>query len=193
MSLMDFLKKFSIIIFVVLALIVSHMGISYLTILVVIGLLVSFITGHKKDAVITGVLYALISYILSYPAGLFLAEYMPSTTLNVSADSVTVMSDVIIGALVPSIVAIVICGICAIIGSEISKYVFKKQESTTDEGYHFDMDDYDYDDIDDVNEQEEKEVVNKKRSRKSRKSNKNDLLNLTPIQKAKLKREKNKR
>lgn len=178
MSLMDFLKKFSILIFAILALLLSRMGISYLILLVLIGLILSFINQRKRDAVISGILYALISYIISYPSGLFLKDYMPNTSVIVQTDINVVIFHLIIGALIPIVVAIIICGITAIIGSNISRYINSnkniKKESTK---HNFKL------------------IENFKQSNQnSRKEqqHKEDLINLTPIQKAKIKKQNKK-
>jgi len=178
----DLLKKFSIIIFVLLALIVSRMGISYIVILIAIGFIVSFINQRKREAIITGVLYALVSYILSYPAGLFLSEYMPSTDIVIETSVLTVAKDLIIGALIPMIIALVLCGITAIIGSNIAKAINKDKtpENDAKETYRFDMYKSDTN-----NPYQKTAEVKDKNSRKNRKT----LSKLTPIDKAKIKRQ----
>ena len=77
MSSFNFLGKFGIVIIsAILALILARIGISYLVILIVIGFIIALITKSKAYAVLTGLLYTVISYILSYPAGLFLVDYL---------------------------------------------------------------------------------------------------------------------
>lgn len=171
--------------FVILALIVSRMGVSYLVILIAIGLIVSFINQRKREAIITGVLYALVSYILSYPSGLFLADYMPTTDIVIETSAVTVASDLIIGALIPMIIAFILCAVTAIIGSNISKAVLDNDEEKTGpvEGYHF------TDKFSDYSSNQNENSYNLSKSKKTRKE-KEALLNLTPIQKAKMKRQK---
>ncbi|MDO5825347.1 MAG: hypothetical protein Q4Q22_03115 [Methanosphaera sp.] len=177
MSFIDLLKKFSIIIFAVLALILSRSGFSYLLILVLIGLIVSYINRRKREAIITGVLYALLGYILSYPTGLILKDYMPAYTIPVQTSTTTMMTDLLLGALIPMIVAIIVCGITAVIGSNIAKIIHGKSE---------DKKEYDNDDsyqvvfTDEENQTRDYIEVD----------DKEELLNLTPIHKAKMRRER---
>lgn len=162
------------------------MGVSYLIILVAIGLIVSFINKRKREAIITGVLYALVSYIISYPSGLFLAEYMPTTNVVIQTNTITVAKDLLVGALIPMIIAFILCAITAVIGSNIAKAISNDDESEYEEvGYHFnrnesydDSDDYYYDNIQPSPEDKPKNT-RKERER---------LIKLTPIDKAKMKR-----
>ncbi|MBO7718798.1 MAG: hypothetical protein J6S29_01450 [Methanosphaera sp.] len=178
MSLIDFLRKFSIIIFVILALILSRSGFGYLLILVMIGLIVSYINRRKREAIITGILYALIGYILSYPTGLILKDYMPAYTIPVQTSTATMIMDLLLGALIPVCVAIVICGITAIIGSNIAKYVHERDADTQE------SDDTGYQVIFTDEENQTRDYVEVE--------NRGELLNYTPIHKAKMRKEKQK-
>ena len=181
----NLLKKFSIIIFVLLALIVSRMGVSYIIILIAIGLIVSFINQRKREAVITGVLYALVSYILSYPAGLFLSEYMPTTNVVIETSAITVAKNLIVGALIPMIIAFILCGITAIIGSNIAKAMNKdKSSEEDDEGYHFSRDNSNSDNNPNNDYQQDVEYKNEDFQKNRKKFSK-----LTPIDKAKMKKQ----
>jgi lipopolysaccharide export LptBFGC system permease protein LptF len=176
MSLTDFFKKFSIIIFVVLALILSRCGFGYLLILVLIGLIVSFINQRKREAIITGVLYALMGYILSYPTGLILNDYMPSASIPIEVSTSTVIMDLLLGALIPTLAAIIICGITAIIGSNIAKYMGERKSKDTSSV----STNYQHTFAHDDNQTDDYIVV----------EDKEELLNLTPIHKAKLRKER---
>ena len=177
MSLTDVFRKFSILIFVVLALLLSRSGFGYLLILVLIGLIVSFINKRKREAIITGVLYALVGYILSYPSGLMLKDYMPSITIPVQTSTATVVMDLLIGALIPTCVAIIVCGITAIIGSNIAKYIDgRNEENPLEERYNPGYTQEDNGESDYI-------YVDK---------NDEELLNYTPIHKAKMRKEREK-
>lgn len=183
----NLLKKFSIIIFILLALIISRMGVSYIIILIAIGLIVSFINQRKREAIITGVLYALVSYILSYPAGLFLSEYMPTTDVVIETSAITVAENMIIGALIPMIIAFILCAITAVIGSNISKAINKDKtsEDNDEKGYHFNMNKSDsYSHSDNNFQQSVDDISNDSKDYKQK------INRLTPIDKAKLKRRK---
>lgn len=179
MSLIDFLKKFSIIIFVILALILSRSGFGYLLILVLIGLIVSYINRRKREAIITGILYALIGYILSYPTGLILKDYMPAYTIPVQTSTTAMLIDLLLGALIPMCVAIIICGITAIIGSNIAKYVHERSTDVKES----DNNNYQVIFTDEENQTRDYVEVD----------NKEELLNYTPIHKAKMRKDKQKK
>ncbi|MBO5460106.1 MAG: hypothetical protein J5981_07690, partial [Lachnospira sp.] len=72
---------------------------------------VSYINKRKREAIITGVLYALVGYILSYPAGLILNDYMPSIDIPVQTNAISVGMALLMGALIPVCFAIIICTI----------------------------------------------------------------------------------
>ena len=74
MTFMSILKKFSIVLVALLALGLTRIGISYLIILVAIGIIMPIIADNKKSAMVTGALYATLGYSLSYPSGLFLIK-----------------------------------------------------------------------------------------------------------------------
>ena len=117
MSSFNFLGKFGIVIIsAILALILARIGISYLVILIAIGFIIALITKSKAYAVLTGLLYTVISYILSYPAGLFLVDYMPTTNVTIP---------------------IVLCGLPAIIGVNIAEYIHKPTTQPQKEEHHY--------------------------------------------------------
>ena len=176
MSLISFLKKFSIIIFVILALILSRSGFSYLLLLVLIGLIVSYINKRKREAIITGVLYALVGYILSYPAGLILNDYMPSIDIPVQTNAISVGMALLMGALIPVCFAIIICTITALIGSNLAKYVDEKLNRNADKT-ESNENQYIFTQENDNSYNHENNIEHKE-----------ELLNLTPIHKAKLRK-----
>ena len=180
MSLISFLKKFSIIIFVILALILSRSGFSYLLLLVLIGLIVSYINKRKREAIITGVLYALVGYILSYPAGLILNDYMPSIDIPVQTNAISVGMALLMGALIPVCFAIIICTITALIGSNLAKYVDEKLNRNADKT-ESNENQYIFTQENDNSYNHENNIEHKE-----------ELLNLTPIHKAKLRKKKEK-
>lgn len=175
MSIWDILRKFGIIIIAVMALLLSRMGIGYLTILVAIGILTPIICGSKKDAIFTGILYATISYILSYPAGLFLINYMPEEYIPITVSSSTVATNLFIGWLVPVLVSIMICGLASFIGNLLADFINNKTAERNDDEHYFEA-------SDELN-QIDTDNLNKKEKR--------NLLYLTPIQKAKNRNKEN--
>ena len=170
MNLLSILKKFSIIIVAVLAYFLSRMGVGYLVILVAIGLFMPFLTNSKKGAVFTGILYATIGYLISYPSGLFLINYMPSIEIPISVSQTTVATDLFIGWLIPVLIAIIICGLFSIMGYAISKRLYGKNNSSKSDYHTFEEDIY-------VEKDEFDEDV--------------DLINLSPIQRMKNKYKEN--
>jgi len=168
MTFMSILKKFSVIIVALLALGLTRIGLGYLTILIGIGIVMPLICGNKKSAIYTGVLYTTLSYLLSYPSGLFLIDYMPSSEIPISVSSATVLSNIFLGWIIPVIIAVVICGISSIIGNIIKMQLFDTAEKDDNEYYFEKSDDLDQFDTKSLNKNQKKE-----------------LLYLTPIQKAK--------
>lgn len=162
-----------IIIFTLMGLLLTRMGISYLLVLLLIGLGVSFLSKSKLYSIIAGILYAIVGYIITYPTGLFLAEYMPSDII-IETSSTAVAMNLLMGALIPTIFAIIVCGISAVIGASIANYI-RKDNSNNDnnsDGYHFDV---------------EGKTNTNKNNRKRKKTNNGKFMN--PIQKAKMKKQ----
>ena len=120
-------------------------------------------------------MYTIVSYILTYPAGLFLIDYMPTTDVVIETNSTTVLIDLLMGALIPSIFAVIFCGICALIGANLAKAIRKDNNSKNEnksEGHNFKvMDNF-----------EKSNKNNRKRQRK----NKNGKF-MNPIEKSKIK------
>ncbi|OED29571.1 hypothetical protein [Methanosphaera sp. WGK6] len=179
MTSFNVLGKFRIIIAVILALIIARLGISYLIILLAIGIILS-ILNSKMEAVITGVLYAIVSYILSYPAGLFLADYMPTTNVTIETSATTVGINLMMGAIIPTIIAIILCGIGALIGSTLVDLIHKNNNSENKQKS--------------IKEEHHYEVIEGfKRSREENKRNKKqkrEIIYQTPIQKSKIRQQK---
>lgn len=170
------LKILTIIAGALLALILTRVGISYLVILIALGLILSFFTGDKKSAIISGVLYATISYIISYPSGLFLKGYMPNIDIPVNVSPAEVTINLFIGLIIPIIITIVICGVFSIIGGYVHNLIKNKDEKQEEEGIYFDS----------PNEFDEK--YENKSERFTSTKTKNKLEELSPIQKAKNRR-----
>lgn len=166
---MSLLKKFSVILVALLALGLTRVGIGYLTILIAIGIIMPLICGNKKSAIYTGVLYTTLSYLLSYPSSLFLIDYMPSSEIPISISSATVLSNIFLGWIIPVIIAVVICGISSVIGNIIKTQLLDKVVGKDDNEYYFDT-------SDDLNQFDTNSL---------NKNQKKELLYLTPIQKAK--------
>lgn len=168
MTFTSILKKFCVIIVALLALGLTRMGIGYLTILIAIGIIMPVISDNKKSAIITGVLYATLGYIISYPSSLFLINYMPDINIPISVSSATTLSNIFLGWIIPVIFAIVICGIFSIIGNIIKSKVFNNNGNNENEHRFDTQDNLNPIDTNSLNKKEKKE-----------------LLYLTPIQKAK--------
>ena len=169
MALASVLKKFSIVIIAVLALILTRIGIGYLILLVTIGIVTPILTGKKKDAIFTGILYSTLSYIISYPAGLYLINYMPNIEIPVTVTSTEIAFNLFMGWIIPVMVSIIICGITSFIGIWAANLIHKKTDQKDAEGYYF----------------EEDEEIYPEDYAEPNRNNKKDLLSLTSSQKAK--------
>ena len=97
MTFTGILKKFSVIIVALLALGLTRMGIGYLTILLAIGIIMPIICDNKKSAIFTGILYATLGYLLSYPSSLFLINYMPDRDIPISVSSTSILTHIFLG------------------------------------------------------------------------------------------------
>lgn len=179
LTLKNILKSLTIIVAAFLALILTRIGISYLFILVALGIIIPFITEDKRSAVISGALYAIISYMLSYPSGLFLINYMPKIDIPIKVSFAEVIFNLFMGLLIPVIIAAVICFISAIIGkylSQLFKQYVGNNNTKKDENKHS----FNYNkDFEENIETNNKEVKYHTRKR---------LDELSPIQKAKNRR-----
>lgn len=182
--------KFSrVIIGAVLALILCRMGVSYLAVLVALGFILSFISKNKWEGVLSAVIYTTISYIISYPSGLYLKEFMPSIEIPIVVNPTSVMMTLFLGWLIPVIIAIIISGCAAILGKECAKIIRKDKKEDNEfnndyNNYENEFNDYenDFEDNKETKEVfEEKSVMPKPKSRKNK-----EILEMSPIQKAKL-------
>ncbi|HIH36074.1 MAG TPA: hypothetical protein HA277_00510 [Methanosphaera sp.] len=135
MTLMNILKKLSILIVAILAIHVTRMGVNYFTILLAIGIIMPIICGSKKSAVFTGILYATLSYIITYPSSLFLINYMPRESIPITVSTATVYSNLLMGWIIPVIITIVVCGIFSVIGLMLKRLFDKLMGKGTDEHY----------------------------------------------------------
>lgn len=133
MTAMNILKKLTIPVVAVLALGITRMGISYLTIFLAIGIIMPIICGSKKSAVFTGILYATLGYILAIPSGTFLINYMPTASIPISVSTATVYSNLFLAWIIPVIIAAVVCGVFSIIGSLVKGLFDKMLGKGTDE------------------------------------------------------------
>ncbi len=194
MTFMNILKKISILIVAVLSLELTRMGISYLTILIAIGIVMPIICGNKKSAVFTGVLYATISYILTYPSSLFLIDYMPSESIPITVPISTVYSNIFFGWIIPVIIAIVVCGIFSIFGHIIKKQLLDKVIGKGSDEHYFDESNVitpnNNNSLTNQDYQKTTNTINNnqdypRRTNSLNKNEKKELLYLTPIQKAK--------
>ena len=180
--------KFSrVIIGAVLALILCRMGISYLAVLVALGFILSFISKNKWEGVLSAVIYTTISYIISYPSGLYLKEFMPTIEIPIMVNPTSVAMTLFLGWLIPVIIAIIISGCAAILGKECAKIVRKdkKEDKEFQNNYQNEyQNDYgnNFENNEETKEEfEEKTVMPKPRSRTNK-----EILEMSPIQKAKL-------
>jgi hypothetical protein len=114
----------------ILAIGLTRFGISYLIILMLIGFFMPIIAGNKKGAIFTGVLYATLSYILSYPSGLYLINYMPKEAIPVSVSSSSVFFNLFMGWLIPVVISTVVCGIFSIAGYAVKNIIYGKEDTT---------------------------------------------------------------
>lgn len=173
LHLKNILKVLPIIIGAFAALILTRLGISYLLLLVALGFILPFLTKDKKSAVLSGILYAAISYIISYPSGLFLSNYMPSIEIPINVSPIEVIFNLLLGLLVPMIVAAIICFITAIIGEYLSNKIQHKDKKEKE--YHF-------------QQNNENKIQYDEGFEEITPYDRKNLLDLTSIQKAKNKR-----
>lgn len=171
MTLVGILRKLSIILVALVALFLSRTGISYLIILVCIGIFTPFLSGNKKGAVFSGILYSTFSYILSFPTGSYLINYMPSIDIPITVNSFDVFMNLFIGWLIPVLISILVCGIASLIGKFLLDLIIRTDNQEVNEHY-FESD-----------ESYSKNYLNTKGNI--------ELLNLTSIQKAKNRKQKN--
>lgn len=176
--------KFSrVIIGAVLALILCRMGISYLAVLVALGFILSFISKNKWEGVLSAVIYTTLSYIISYPSGLYLKEFMPTIEIPIVVNPTSVIMTLFLGWLIPVIIAIIISGCAAILGKECAKIIRKdkKEDKEIKNDYQNDYQN-DFEDNEETKEVfKEKSVMPKPKNRKNK-----EILEMSPIQKAKL-------
>lgn len=176
--------KFSrVIIGAVLALILCRMGISYLAVLVALGFILSFISKNKWEGVLSAVIYTTLSYIISYPSGLYLKEFMPTIEIPIVVNPTSVIMTLFLGWLIPVIIAIIISGCAAILGKECAKIIRKdkKEDKEIKNDYQNDYQN-DFEDNEEIKGVfEEKSVMPKPKNRKNK-----EILEMSPIQKAKL-------
>lgn len=176
--------KFSrVIIGAVLALILCRMGISYLAVLVALGFILSFISKNKWEGVLSAVIYTTLSYIISYPSGLYLKEFMPTIEIPIVVNPTSVIMTLFLGWLIPVIIAIIISGCAAILGKECAKIIRKdkKEDKEIKNDYQNDYQN-DFEGNEETKEVfKEKSVMPKPKNRKNK-----EILEMSPIQKAKL-------
>ncbi|RAP52749.1 MAG: hypothetical protein BZ138_02425 [Methanosphaera sp. rholeuAM270] len=171
-------KIFTILLSAFIALVLTRMGIGYLFILVALGLILPFITKDRISAILSGTLYAAVGYILSYPSGLFLTNYMPSIEIPINVSPIEVLLNMSLGLIIPVIIAIVICFIASLIGKYLSNLI-THEEVKDEEKIYFAQE-----------ETPEEEYVEDEEVIYPENNNKNKLLNLSHIQKSKNKRKK---
>ncbi len=168
MMFIGILKKFSVLIVALLALKLTRMGISYLAVLIAIAIVMPIICDNKRSAVVAGILYTTISYLLTYPSSLFLKNYMPDTSIPIAVSSSAVYMNLFMGWIIPVIITMIICGIVSTIIYSIKRSIVKKQDDKNKDVHYFERGDLNKFDTNSLNKKQKKE-----------------LLYLTPIQKAK--------
>lgn len=102
------LRSIEIVVVAIAALILTRLSISYIIILALIGLITTLISKRRKDAIIAAVLYTIIGYVISYPAGMFFAQFTPETPIPVSITLTDTIINQAIGVAIPIIIAIII-------------------------------------------------------------------------------------
>lgn len=175
------LKSLTIVVAAFIALFLTRIGISYLLILIALGIILPFITEDKKSAIISGILYATISYILSYPSGLFLINFMPKIDIPINVSFIEVLFNLLIGLLVPIIISVIICFISSLVGNYLSKLVKQNRDNNEeqDKGHYFNS----------TNDYKKEYKEYGKNFDKHTPKTKKKLMELSPIQKAKIRRE----
>ena len=176
MTSVNIFKYVRIIIAAFLALLLSRMGVSYLWILVAIGVILSILSKSKSEPIIAGVLYSTLSYILTYHSGFFLIQYMPNNA-SVQVSAIDVYINLFMGWLVPALIAIIICGLTSFIGMAIWEILNKNESKYNSDAYYFD---------------DEKDLINQDRVIEDS-FNQKDYLYLSPIERAKRRKNFNNR
>ncbi len=169
-------RLFKILVAVILALILTYIGINYVVVLLAVGLILTILNKRKKDAIFTGILYAFIGYVMSYPVGLAnMGQYIPLVDIPVQTTVLTSFISLLIGVVIPVLVSIILTGSVSIITYYVLDYLnLTKDKTNRYEKHYF----------------QTKEAIKENRDQNRRKKEKEDLLNLSPIQKSKIKNQK---
>ncbi len=175
---MNGIKKYSILIFTILALILEFMGINYILILLLVGFLVAYITRQIKQGIITAVLYTILGFIVTYPGSLYITQYLPTTAAPVDTSIYAVGSNLLIGIAIPTIIAVIVSAFASILAVELVNIVHK-EDKNKDKNRN-------------QNKKHRKINLREKRQRnKQIKRRKREIIHSTPIQKIKDNQNKN--
>lgn len=178
MSLIGFVKKFSTIIIAIIALLLTRIGLSYLLVLILMGLVVSFVYRNRSDAIISAILYAVIGFVYSFPAGMFLSNYMPSIDIPVHVTFMQTVTNLAIGLLVPLIISVVIVAL----SGEIGLFLSEKIRGNRDEEDNYNDDEHYFNILENFENNSKRKNTDEEYDE--------DILEYSPIQRAILKNQK---
>ncbi|WP_304123167.1 hypothetical protein [Methanosphaera cuniculi] len=117
------LRLLTIIIGALIALVITRLGIYFIYVLMLLGVIVTLITRYKKDAIISSIIYIIIGYLISYPNGVLLNIYIPDVEIPITTSIITNITDQLIGLAIPILIAIIVVGMTSYIISLILNYI----------------------------------------------------------------------
>lgn len=117
------LRLLTIIIGALIALVITRLGIYFIYVLMLLGVIVTLITRYKKDAIISSIIYIIIGHLISYPNGVLLNIYIPDVEIPITTSIMTNITDQLIGLAIPILIAIIVVGMTSYIISLILNYI----------------------------------------------------------------------
>lgn len=117
------LRLLTIIIGALIALVITRLGIYFIYVLMLLGVIITLITRYKKDAIISSIIYIIIGHLISYPNGVLLNIYIPDVEIPITTSIITNITDQLIGLAIPILIAIIVVGVTSYIISLILNYI----------------------------------------------------------------------
>lgn len=117
------LRLLTIIIGALIALVITRLGIYFIYVLMLLGVIITLITRYKKDAIISSIIYIIIGHLISYPNGVLLNIYIPDVEIPITTSIMTNIIDQLIGLAIPILIAIIVVGVTSYIVSLILNYI----------------------------------------------------------------------
>lgn len=117
------LRLLTIIIGALIALVITRLGIYFIYVLMLLGVIITLITRYKKDAIISSIIYIIVGHLISYPTGVLLNIYIPDVEIPITTSIITNITDQLIGLAIPILIAIIVVGVTSYIISLILNYI----------------------------------------------------------------------